>query len=135
MYKARTLLLAHLPNHKEELLLLKVHPVLQITSGSALYVSAFPTAYQVPTKGKKDQSVFKKARYLFKKAPFLFLKGRYFFEKALALFRRCPRLFEGVSGALEHKPAKSDEELKMYSPTHFSRLNNLLLYRYSFLRC
>lgn len=27
-----------------------------------------------------------------------------------------------MSGALEHKPAKSDEELKMYSPTHFSRL-------------
>ena len=84
---------------------------------------------------QKDQDVFKKVRCLFKKAPFLFLKGRYFFEKALALFRRCPRLFEGVSGALEHKPAKSDEELKMYSPTHFSRLNNLLLYRYSFLRC
>ena len=61
----------------------------------------------------------KKVRCLFKKAPFLFLKGRYFFEKALALFRRCPRLFEGVSGALEHKPVKSDEELKMYSPTHF----------------
>ena len=56
-------------------------------------------------------------------------------DEFVALFRRCPRLFEGVSGALEHKPAKSDEELKMYSPTHFSRLNNLLLYRYSFLRC
>lgn len=87
MYKARTLLLAHLPNHKEELLLLKVHPVLQITSGSVLYVSAFPTAYQVPTKGKKDQSVFKKARYLLEKAPFLFLKDHYLFEKALALFK------------------------------------------------
>lgn len=88
MYKARTLLLAHLPNHKEELLLLKVHPVLQITSGSAFYVSAFPTAYQVPTKGKKDQSVFKKARYLLEKAPFLFLKDHYLFEKALALFTK-----------------------------------------------
>ena len=86
MYKARTLLLAHLPNHKEELLLLKVHPVLQITSGSALYVSAFPTAYQVPTKGKKDQSVFKKAR-------FLFLKDHYLFEKALALFTKRLCLF------------------------------------------
>lgn len=93
MYKARTLLLAHLPNHKEELLLLKVHPVLQITSGSALYVSAFPTAYQVPTKGKKDQSVFKKARYLLEKAPFLFLKDHYLFEKALALFTKRLCLF------------------------------------------
>ena len=92
-YKARTLLLAHLPNHKEELLLLKVHPVLQITSGSALYVSAFPTAYQVPTKGKKDQSVFKKARYLLEKAPFLFLKDHYLFEKALALFTKRLCLF------------------------------------------
>ena len=93
MYKARTLLLAHLPNHKEELLLLKVHPVLQITSGSVLYVSAFPTAYQVPTKGKKDQSVFKKARYLLEKAPFLFLKGHNLFEKALALFTKRLCLF------------------------------------------
>lgn len=100
MYKARTLLLAHLPNHKEELLLLKVHPVLQITSGSVLYVSAFPTAYQVPTKGKKDQSVFKKARYLLEKAryllekaPFLFLKDHYLFEKALALFTKRLCLF------------------------------------------
>lgn len=93
MYKARTLLLAHLPNHKEELLLLKVHPVLQITSGSALYVSAFPTAYQVPTKGKKDQSIFKKARYLLEKAPFLFLKDHYLFEKALALFTKRLCLF------------------------------------------
>ena len=93
MYKARTLLLAHLPNHKEELLLLKVHPVLQITSGSVLYVSAFPTAYQVPTKGKKDQSVFKKARYLLEKAPFLFLKDHYLFEKALALFAKRLCLF------------------------------------------
>lgn len=93
MYKARTLLLAHLPNHKEELLLLKVHPVLQITSGSILYVSAFPTAYQVPTKGKKDQSVFKKARYLLEKAPFLFLKDHYLFEKALALFTKRLCLF------------------------------------------
>lgn len=93
MYKARTLLLAHLPNHKEKLLLLKVHPVLQITSGSVLYVSAFPTAYQVPTKGKKDQSVFKKARYLLEKAPFLFLKDHYLFEKALALFTKRLCLF------------------------------------------
>lgn len=93
MYKARTLLLAHLPNHKEELLLLKVHPVLQITSGSVLYVSAFPTAYQVPTKGKKDQSVFKKAHYLLEKAPFLFLKDHYLFEKALALFTKRLCLF------------------------------------------
>lgn len=93
MYKAQTLLLAHLPNHKEELLLLKVHPVLQITSGSVLYVSAFPTAYQVPTKGKKDQSVFKKARYLLEKAPFLFLKDHYLFEKALALFTKRLCLF------------------------------------------
>ena len=93
MYKARTLLLAHLPNHKEELLLLKVHPVLQINSGSVLYVSAFPTAYQVPTKGKKDQSVFKKARYLLEKAPFLFLKDHYLFEKALALFTKRLCLF------------------------------------------
>lgn len=93
MYKARTLLLAHLPNHKEELLLLKVHPALQITSGSVLYVSAFPTAYQVPTKGKKDQSVFKKARYLLEKAPFLFLKDHYLFEKALALFTKRLCLF------------------------------------------
>lgn len=77
----------------------------------------------------------KKFVVFLKKLLFVLIKGRYFFEKALALFRRCPRLFEGVSGALEHKPAKSDEELKMYSPTHFSRLNNLLLYRYSFLRC
>lgn len=75
--------MAHLPNHKEELLLLKVHPVLQITSGSALYASAFPTAYQVPTKGKKDQSVFKKARYLLEKAPFLFLKTIIFLRKLL----------------------------------------------------
>lgn len=79
--------------------------------------------------------MFLKKFVVFLKKLLSFLKGRYFFEKALALFRRCPRLFEGVSGALEHKPAKSDEELKMYSPTHFSRLNNLLLYRYSFLRC
>ena len=93
MYKARTLLLAHLPNHKEELLLLKVHPVLQITSGSVLYVSAFPTAYQVPTKGKKYQIVFKKARYLLEKAPFLFLKDHYLFEKALALFTKRLCLF------------------------------------------
>ena len=72
MYKARTLLLAHLPNHKEELLLLKVHPVLQITSGSALYVSAFPTAYQVPTKGKKRSKCFEKALALFTKRLCLF---------------------------------------------------------------
>ena len=85
MYKARTLLLAHLPNHKEELLLLKVHPVLQITSGSALYVSAFPTAYQVPTKGKKDQSVFKKARYLLEKSSFSFFKRPFIIRKTTRL--------------------------------------------------
>jgi len=72
MYKARTLLLAHLPNHKEELLLLKVHPVLQITSGSALYVSAFPTAYQVPTKGKKIKVFLKKLVIFWKKLLFFF---------------------------------------------------------------
>ena len=77
----------------QELQLSQVHPVLQITSGSVLYVSAFPTAYQVPTKGKKDQSVFKKARYLLEKAPFLFLKDHYLFEKALALFTKRLCLF------------------------------------------